>query len=95
LLAGGVIAEAEIRSWTVFAWPVAAYTVGCLIPPVQTTQAPTAVQIGAVNGMTIAVRYQPAWSAQASSQVARRRSRFRRPAARSPRRLRFSIKWAP
>jgi hypothetical protein len=29
LIAGGVIAEAEIRSWTVFAWSVAAYTVGC------------------------------------------------------------------
>lgn len=29
LLAGGVIAEAEIRSWTLFAWSVAAYTVGC------------------------------------------------------------------
>lgn len=29
LLAGGVIAEAEVRSWTLFAWSVAAYTVGC------------------------------------------------------------------
>ena len=29
LLAGGVIAEAEIRSWMLFAWSVAAYTVGC------------------------------------------------------------------
>ena len=29
LLAGGVIAEAEIRSWTLFAWSVAAYTAGC------------------------------------------------------------------
>jgi hypothetical protein len=28
LLAGGVIAEAEIRSWTLFAWSVAAYTAG-------------------------------------------------------------------
>jgi len=29
LLAGGVIAEAEARSWTLFAWSVAVYTVGC------------------------------------------------------------------
>jgi hypothetical protein len=29
LLAGGVIAEAEIRSWVLFAWSVAAYTVAC------------------------------------------------------------------
>jgi len=29
LLAGGVIAEAEIRNWTLFAWSVAAYTAGC------------------------------------------------------------------
>jgi hypothetical protein len=29
LLAGGVIAEAEIGSWTLFAWSVAAYAVGC------------------------------------------------------------------
>jgi hypothetical protein len=29
LLAGGVIAEAEIRSWMLFAWSVVAYTVGC------------------------------------------------------------------
>src|ERR1700727_906629 len=29
LLAGGVIAEAEIRNWALFAWSVAAYTVGC------------------------------------------------------------------
>ena len=29
LLAGGVIAEAEARSWALFAWSVAAYTVGC------------------------------------------------------------------
>jgi hypothetical protein len=29
LLAGGVIAEAEIRSWVLFAWSVAAYTAGC------------------------------------------------------------------
>lgn len=29
LLAGGVIAEAEIRSWALFAWSVVAYTVGC------------------------------------------------------------------
>jgi hypothetical protein len=29
LLAGGVIAEAEIRNWTLFAWSVAVYTVGC------------------------------------------------------------------
>jgi hypothetical protein len=29
LLAGGVIAEAEIRNWTLFAWSVAAYTVAC------------------------------------------------------------------
>jgi hypothetical protein len=28
LLAGGVIAEAEIRSWMLFAWSVAAYTAG-------------------------------------------------------------------
>jgi hypothetical protein len=28
-VAGGAIAEAEIRSWTLFAWSVAAYTVGC------------------------------------------------------------------
>ena len=29
LLAGGAIAEAEIRSWMLFAWSVAAYTAGC------------------------------------------------------------------
>jgi hypothetical protein len=29
LLAGGVIAEAEIRSWVLFAWSVTAYTAGC------------------------------------------------------------------
>jgi hypothetical protein len=29
LLAGGAIAEAEVRSWVLFAWSVAAYTVGC------------------------------------------------------------------
>lgn len=29
LLAGGAIAEAELHSWTLFAWSVAAYTVGC------------------------------------------------------------------
>jgi hypothetical protein len=29
LLAGGAIAEAEIRSWMLFGWSVAAYTVGC------------------------------------------------------------------
>lgn len=29
LLAGGVIAEAEIRSWMLFAWSVVAYTAGC------------------------------------------------------------------
>jgi hypothetical protein len=29
LLAGGVIAEAEFRNWTLFAWSVVAYTVGC------------------------------------------------------------------
>ena len=29
LLAGGAIAEAEIRSWTLFAWSVVAYTAGC------------------------------------------------------------------
>ena len=29
LLAGGAIAEAEIRSWVLFAWSVAAYAVGC------------------------------------------------------------------
>jgi hypothetical protein len=29
LLAGGAIAEAELRSWVLFAWSVAAYTVGC------------------------------------------------------------------
>lgn len=29
VLAGGVIAEAEVRDWTLFAWSVAAYTVGC------------------------------------------------------------------
>jgi hypothetical protein len=29
LLAGGVIAEAEIRNWMLFAWSVTAYTVGC------------------------------------------------------------------
>jgi hypothetical protein len=29
LLAGGAIAEAEVRNWTLFAWSVAAYTVGC------------------------------------------------------------------
>ena len=29
LLAGGVIAEGEIRSWILFAWSVAAYTAGC------------------------------------------------------------------
>jgi hypothetical protein len=28
-LAGGVIAEAEIRSWALFGWSVAAYTLGC------------------------------------------------------------------
>jgi hypothetical protein len=29
LLAGGVIAEGEIRNWALFAWSVAAYTAGC------------------------------------------------------------------
>ena len=29
LLAGGALAEAEIRSWALFAWSVAAYTAGC------------------------------------------------------------------
>jgi hypothetical protein len=29
LLAGGAIAEAELRSWVLFAWSVAAYTAGC------------------------------------------------------------------
>jgi hypothetical protein len=29
LLAGGAIAEAEFRSWALFAWSVVAYTVGC------------------------------------------------------------------
>lgn len=29
LLAGAAIAEAEARSWTVFAWSLVAYTVGC------------------------------------------------------------------
>jgi hypothetical protein len=29
LLAGGVIAEAEMRSWALFAWSVVAYTAGC------------------------------------------------------------------
>lgn len=29
LLAGGAIAEAEVRSWLLFGWSVAAYTVGC------------------------------------------------------------------
>ena len=29
LLAGGAIAEAEIRNWALFAWSVAAYTAGC------------------------------------------------------------------
>ncbi|MGH3164409.1 MAG: hypothetical protein ACRDN0_00755 [Trebonia sp.] len=29
LLVGGVIAEAEVRDWTLFGWSVAAYTVGC------------------------------------------------------------------
>jgi hypothetical protein len=29
LLAGGAIAEAETRSWVLFAWSVAGYTVGC------------------------------------------------------------------
>jgi hypothetical protein len=29
LLAGGVIAEAEIRNWALFAWSVVAYTAGC------------------------------------------------------------------
>ena len=29
LLAGGAIAEAEMRSWVLFAWSVAGYTVGC------------------------------------------------------------------
>ena len=29
LLAGGVIAEAEMRSWLLFAWSVAAYTAAC------------------------------------------------------------------
>lgn len=29
VLAGGVIAEAEIRNWVLFGWSVAAYTVGC------------------------------------------------------------------
>ena len=29
LLAGGVIAEAEVRSWALFAWSVVGYTAGC------------------------------------------------------------------
>jgi len=29
LLAGGAIAEADARSWMLFAWSVVAYTVGC------------------------------------------------------------------
>jgi len=29
LLAGGAIAEAEMHSWVLFAWSVAAYTAGC------------------------------------------------------------------
>lgn len=29
VLAGGAIAEAEIRSWMLFGWSVAGYTVGC------------------------------------------------------------------
>ncbi|HEX4289789.1 MAG TPA: hypothetical protein VH021_12780 [Trebonia sp.] len=29
LLAGGAIAEAELRSWVLFGWSVAAYTAGC------------------------------------------------------------------
>lgn len=29
VLAGGAIAEGEIRSWVLFGWSVAAYTVGC------------------------------------------------------------------
>jgi hypothetical protein len=29
VLAGGAIAEAEIRSWVLFGWSVAAYTAGC------------------------------------------------------------------
>jgi hypothetical protein len=29
LLAGGAIAEAEMRSWVLFAWSVVGYTVGC------------------------------------------------------------------
>jgi hypothetical protein len=29
VLAGGAIAEAEIRSWMLFGWSVAAYTAGC------------------------------------------------------------------
>jgi hypothetical protein len=29
VLAGGVIAEAEIRNWALFAWSVVAYTAGC------------------------------------------------------------------
>jgi hypothetical protein len=29
LLAGGAIAEGELRSWLVFGWSVAVYTVGC------------------------------------------------------------------
>ncbi len=29
LLAGGVIAEGEIRNWALFAWSVVAYTAGC------------------------------------------------------------------
>jgi hypothetical protein len=29
LLAGAAIAEGELRSWTLFAWSVVAYTVGC------------------------------------------------------------------
>lgn len=29
LLAGGAIAEGEMRSWVLFAWSVAGYTVGC------------------------------------------------------------------
>jgi hypothetical protein len=29
LLAGGLIAEGEVRNWALFAWSVAAYTAGC------------------------------------------------------------------
>jgi hypothetical protein len=29
VLAGGAIAEAELRSWVLFGWSVAAYTAGC------------------------------------------------------------------